>query len=177
MNFIFLHGPPACGKLTVARALSERTGIPVFHNHLVVDALSAVFAFGSEPFVRLREEMWLAVFAAAATEDRSLIFTFAPERTVRPSFVPNAVEAVESKGGRVRFVALSCSAEILAERVEDNARAAHGKLRSAALLRELTAAGAFDVAPPPQDLMLDTGVLSPEDAADRITSHFSLKSG
>jgi hypothetical protein len=49
---------------------------------LVVDLLTTVFPFGSEPFVRLREQMWTSVFADAARAGTSLIFTFAPESTV-----------------------------------------------------------------------------------------------
>lgn len=56
MELIFLHGTAASGKLTTARALDVLLGYPVFHNHLVVDTLTTVFPFGSEPFVRLREE-------------------------------------------------------------------------------------------------------------------------
>lgn len=71
MNLVFLHGTAASGKPTTARALESLVGYPVFHNHLVVDTLTTVFPFGSEPFVRLREEIWLQVFTAAArTADR-----------------------------------------------------------------------------------------------------------
>jgi hypothetical protein len=63
MRVVFIYGPVASGKLTVARALAERTGMALFHNHLVVDAVGAVFPFGSEAFVRLREQFWLAVIA------------------------------------------------------------------------------------------------------------------
>src|SRR5262245_61805419 len=55
MDLIFLHGPAASGKLTVARELVTLTGFRLFHNHLVVDALTAVFGFGTAPFIRLRE--------------------------------------------------------------------------------------------------------------------------
>ena len=68
MDLVFLHGPAASGKLTVARALEARVGLPVFHNHLVVDLLTTVFPFGSEPFVRLREQFWTSVFAEADLE-------------------------------------------------------------------------------------------------------------
>ena len=57
MNLVFLHGPAASGKLTVGRELSRRPGYRLFHNHLVVDAVTAVFEFGSESFVRLREKL------------------------------------------------------------------------------------------------------------------------
>ena len=61
MRLVFLHGAAAAGKLTTARELERLVGYPVFHNHLIVDALTAVFPFGTEPFVRLREEFWLKV--------------------------------------------------------------------------------------------------------------------
>jgi hypothetical protein len=79
MRLVFLHGVAASGKLTTALALQEQIHYPVFHNHLVVDALTTVFPFGSEPFIRLREQFWLQVFADAAQVDRSLTFTFTPE--------------------------------------------------------------------------------------------------
>ena len=82
MDLLFLHGGAAAGKLTTARALHARLGWPVFHHHLVVDLLTEVFLFGSPGFVRLREQMWLGVFAEAAAADRSLLFTFAPEASV-----------------------------------------------------------------------------------------------
>jgi hypothetical protein len=60
MKLLFLYGPVASGKLTIARELATLTGFALFHNHLVVDAVAAVFPFGSERFVKLREQFWLA---------------------------------------------------------------------------------------------------------------------
>lgn len=177
VNLLFLHGPPACGKLTVARAIEARVGWPVFHNHLVVDAVSALFPFGSPSFVRLREEFWLAAFETAAAEGRSFIFTFAPERTVSVGFPERAVAAVAARGGMVRFVALAASAEVIATRVEDEARGKHGKLKSRALLEDLSARGVFDVAPLPAELTIDTGALSPTEAAERIVAGLRLAAG
>ena len=34
---VWIYGPPASGKLTIARELSTLTQLPVFHNHLAVD--------------------------------------------------------------------------------------------------------------------------------------------
>jgi hypothetical protein len=168
MNLVFLHGPAASGKLTVGRELSRLTGYRLFHNHLVVDTVTAVFDFGSESFVRLREEMWLSVFREAALRGISLIFTFAPERTVRESFVGEAVAAIEGAGGRVLFVELTCLESELERRIEDRSRADFGKLRSTALFQELRAAGAFDYPKLPSGLTIDTGELEPTDAALRI---------
>jgi chloramphenicol 3-O-phosphotransferase len=170
MNLVVLHGPAAVGKLTVARELARLTGYRLFHNHLVVDAVTAVFDFGSEPFVRLREEIWLAVLREAARGGVSLLFTFTPERTVRESFVADAVAAIEREGGRVLFVELTCPPSELERRLENGSRAEFGKLRSKALFQELRAKGAFEYPKLPSDLTVDTAALSPEQAAALIHS-------
>ncbi len=61
MRFIFLHGLPGVGKLTVATELAKRTGFRVFHNHLAVDLVESLFEFGSLPFVELRGKLRLKV--------------------------------------------------------------------------------------------------------------------
>ena len=141
MKLVFLHGAPAVGKLTVARELAALTGFRLFHNHLTVDLVSSLFAFGSEPFVQLREQIWLAAFAEAARNNVSLVFTFNPERTVRESFVQETIEIVEGAGGEVVFVELTCAEEELEDRLEDASRKEFGKLASVAQYRSLKDAG------------------------------------
>ena len=176
MRLVFIHGPAASGKLTVARELAALTGMPLFHNHLVVDALLAVFPFASEAFVALREAMWLDVFHAAAAEKRSLIFTFHPEASVAPDFPERVATLVEAAGGRVDFVALHCASEVIEVRIEASSRRASGKLSSLALLRELEAQGAFAYPPlPPAAIEIDSGAMAPADAAARIGAALGLR--
>ncbi len=174
MRLIFIHGPAASGKLTIARELAAQTRLPLFHNHLVVDALLAVFPFGSPGFTSLRERMWLDVFAAACAEDRSLIFTFHPEASVAPDFPQRVAELVAGAGGRVDFVAVTCPADVVAARVEAPSRQASGKLSSLALLKELEAAGAFDYPELPAAVTVDSGALTPGQAADTIARQLGL---
>lgn len=174
MRLIFIHGPAASGKLTVARELAALSGLPLFHNHLVVDALLAVFPFGSPAFVELREAMWMDVFRAAADDRQSLIFTFHPEASVSPDFPERVAALVEAAGGRVDFVALTCAPETVAVRVEAASRQASGKLSSLALLRELEAQGAFAYPPLPAVITIDTGVVEPGEAAIRIYEGLEL---
>ena len=176
MKLIFLHGLPGVGKLTVARALAELTGFGVFHNHLTVDLVGAVFEFGSPPFVELREMIWLAVFSrAAAAKLGGLIFTFAFDRTVGGGFIESTREVIESSGGEVLFVELRCSPEELERRIEQPSRQGSGKLNSAARFRELSEAGAF-VNPgiPAARLVVDTTDISAPDAARLIVSKLGL---
>jgi hypothetical protein len=176
MELVFIHGPAGSGKLTVARELSRMTGLQLFHNHLTVDAVTAVFDFGSEPFVRLREQIWLSVFREAAQRHVSLIFTFTPERTVRASFIADTLNAVTSAGGRVLFVELTCPMDELERRIEHASRAQFGKLRSLELFRELNRTGAFEYPKlPDSGLSIDTSQTSPPQAAARICNFFSIK--
>ncbi|HLN98701.1 MAG TPA: AAA family ATPase [Pyrinomonadaceae bacterium] len=171
MKLIFLHGAPAVGKLTIARELAALTGFRLFHNHLTVDLVSSLFPFGSEPFVRLREQIWLAAFAEAARADVSLIFTFNPESTVREHFVQDAVKVVAAVGGRVVFVELTCAEGELERRIEAASRKDFGKLASVDQYRSLKAAGAFRFPKLPNGISLDTTNESPEDSAKLITAH------
>jgi predicted kinase len=176
VKLIFLFGLPGVGKLTVARELAKLTGFKLFHNHLVVDLVGSVFEFGSQPFVELREKIWLAVFSEAAAASLSgLIFTFAFDRTVRSTFIEHTREVIESSEGEIFFVELKCSTEVLEQRIEHPSRKSFGKLSDVADFRQLKEAGAFvDPGIPQERLVVDTTSLSASDAANLIVSKFGL---
>jgi hypothetical protein len=178
VQLVFIYGQAASGKLTVARQVAERTGLSLFHNHLVVDAVGAVFPFGSKSFVRLREHLWLEIIAEAARLDRSLIFTFAPEPTVAPDFAARVQAMVEAAGGKVIFVALTISAEEQERRIVDPSRAAFGKLRSLDLLRKLRGdfTACTDAMPSPV-ITIDITSTTAEDAACAIVGVMSAAAG
>jgi hypothetical protein len=174
MKLIFLHGPAAAGKLTVGRALHGLTGFRLFHNHLVVDTLLAVFPFGTPSFVRLREQIWLSVFRAAAKDGISLIFTFAPEATVNPGFIDEAVSTIQNAGGEICFVKLICPIAVLEERMENPSRDQFNKLKSVETFRELGQMGAYRFPDLPPGLTIDTSTIEPRESAIRICEHFQL---
>lgn len=174
MDLVFLHGPPAVGKLTVARALAARTGLKLFHNHLVLDAITAVFDYATPPYVRLREAIWLQMFEAAAAEGVSLVFTFMPEISVQPAFPERVRAAIRPHGGRLRLVELTCPVEALDDRLDAPSRADFAKLRDVAMMRDLRATGWLDYPMPPSELTLDTAALSPDAAAAAIQTGLNL---
>jgi hypothetical protein len=174
MDLVFLHGGPASGKLTTARELSNRLGYPVFHNHLVVDLLSAIFPFGSDPFVRLREQMWMSVFVEAAAARRSIIFTFAPEQTVTEGFPERVRLAVEGAGGRVHFVRLLVSDAEQERRIGNADRGEFHKLNDVQLLLTMRGTGGRGEQPP-VDLEIDTDVSTASASAEQIIKHLALQ--
>jgi hypothetical protein len=176
MRLIFLWGLPASGKLTVAKEVAAMTGWKVFHNHLTVDLLLSVFPFGSQEFIELREQIWLAVFEAAAKNATSgLIFTFNPENTVRQAFINDTLRVVSRHGGRVEFVEMLCEEGALEKRLDTPDRRAFEKLISVAKFRELRELGVFasPQMPVPQ-MRVDTSGQSPHEAAVEIVEGLGL---
>lgn len=168
-QLVFIYGQVASGKLTVARKLAEMTGMALFHNHLIVDAVAAVFPFGSEPFIRLREQFWLQVFRDATTTGRSLIFTFAPEPTVATDFAQKVQTLAARYGVTLLFVALTVGSEEQERRLVAKNRAAFGKMRDLDLLRALRPElAACMAAMPSAHLSLDTETLNAQESASAI---------
>jgi chloramphenicol 3-O-phosphotransferase len=177
VRLIVLYGMPAAGKLTVAQELKAITGLPVFHNHLVVDLLLSTFEFGSAPFVTLREEIWLAFFREAARANLpGLIFTFAPETTVQASFIPALVETVRGEGGSVEFAELVCPLDEIKRRIAEPSRREYGKLASVEMFEELHRKQVFrSMEMPEPKITVDTGTCTPAEAALLIARALDLR--
>jgi hypothetical protein len=178
MHCVFIYGPVASGKLTVATALQARSGLPLFHNHLAVDAALSLFEFGSPGFVRLRELIWLGAFREAAEAGRSFIFTFSPEASVPATFVGDAVNIIEHNGGRVFFVSLTCGDAVIEERIASASRSAFQKLTSLEQYRNLRSCAAFTFGPLPEPhLTIATDSVSAEDSALQICEFIARNEG
>lgn len=169
---VVLFGRPGAGKLTVGGELATLTGYRLLHNHLVVDLATALFAFGSPPFVALRERLWLeAVGAAVDARVPGVVFTFAPERTVTDDFLARLEARVTASGGRVRYVELRCAPDELERRLAAPSRRGTGKLHDVSLYRRLDADGVFaHPRMPDAELVVATDALAPADAARRIAA-------
>lgn len=170
MKLVVLYGRPAVGKLTVGQELAKQSGWRLFHNHLIVDALLAVFEFGSASFVELRERMWLDVFLHASSSGvAGLIFTFSPENTVRQEFITRLVADARARGDTVHLVELTCSDADAERRLVAASRQSTGKLTSLELYRNLKRDRAFDrPIMPPSDFSIATDGLLPSEAAQQI---------
>ncbi len=170
--------PTRHGQAHGSPELAGLTGYKLFHNHLAVDLLLSVFEFGSPAFVRLREDIWLSVFVAALNPEEELpglIFTFAPETTVRSEFLPNLLATFEKASADVLFIELTCPLPILRGRMGEESRKQHRKLASIETFDELYENGVFSTAHmPPPALTLNTSQMSPVEAASRIVRFFNL---
>ena len=184
-TLVFLIGPPAVGKMAVGLEVSARTGIPLFHNHLSIEAVLPVFGFGTEPFSRLvsgfRDRMFVE---AAESELPGLIFTYvwAFNEPGELKFVEKVKSIFESRDGRTVFVELWADLEtrvarnatelrLAAKPSKRDVEASRLRLLEADRLYQLSSQGAF---PFPDHLLIDNARLSPTVVADEIVTHFSL---
>ena len=174
-TLVYLYGPPAVGKLTVATELQRHTGFRLFHNHLTVNALREVFEFGTDAFTAVLHRTRLDVFETAAENGIDIIFTNnsvweVPDGRARfAAFADRARQRTEAGGGRAVFVQLLAPIDVLEDRVDSRSRQEHGKLLDPTRLNELLER--YDPTPlHPDDLIIDTSALSPAEAAEVIAA-------
>ena len=178
MKLILLYGPPAVGKLTIAKEIARLTGLKLFHAHLTVDLVEAIFPRGTPSFHKLVWDIRYAVFAEAAQAHLDgLIFTTVYGRD-RAQFIARCMEVVEPFGGEVCFVHVHCQAETLRQRVVSEDRTQYGKITSVALLNEFLSTlephAPFAAATRWASLSLNTDVLRPVEAAQQVIAHYRL---
>jgi hypothetical protein len=172
-TLVYLYGPPAVGKLTIAERLSALTGWPLFHNHLSVNAIRPIFGFGSRPFTDVVHRLRLDVFQTAMVEGVSLIFTNnsawggSDGRARFVAFASAARSAVASGGGRSSFVRLTAPAAVLEKRLANPSRKELDKLVDPSRLRELLES-LDDSALYEDDLTIDTSQCTAGEAAFMI---------
>ncbi len=177
MRLIFIHGPAAAGKYTVAKELAALTGAELYHNHLVVDEVLKIHAFGTPGFVAERDCRWRAYFArhpGAGTEN--VIFTFNPENSVPQAFIDWLFAELNRRSVALHSVELTASESVIEGRLGSVQRRQFRKLVDLALYRKLRDDGVF-ASPriPRTDLRIDTGTTAPAETAMRIARHFRLR--
>ncbi len=118
-ELLVLFGPPAVGKMTVGRALVDRSDFRLFHNHHTIEPLHEIFGQASPAFATLNAEFRRRVIEEAAAHGVRLVFTtvwnLAGERDA--VYIRGIVGPYVERGLPVRFVELSAD---LATRLDRN---------------------------------------------------------
>ena len=74
MKLVFLIGSGAVGKMTVGQELMKRTGLRLFHNHMTIEPVIAVFGDYNGKVVNEMREIIFREFAASDLP--GMIFTY-----------------------------------------------------------------------------------------------------
>lgn len=184
-TLVVIVGPPAVGKMTVGQELGALTGLPLFHNHLSIEAVLPVFPFGSEPFGRLVAEFRRRIFEEVVGSDLPgliLTYVWAFDQPGDRRFIDETRALFGRHGVRTVFVELFADLQTRLSRNETPERLlAKPSKRDVASSRERLLANdsryvlnSRDDFPFPEHLRIDNTDLSPRDAAQRIAAHFGL---
>ena len=169
MRLIFLHGPPAAGKYTIAQVLSRSHGVLNFHNHLTIEVAKSLFEFGTDEFWDLTHRLRRAALAARAEAGPAdVVFTNCYSSPHDDGNVAALEREITSRGGAFLPVFLECSGEELRRRVTAESRKEMRKLRTEEGLADFLATWNIVALDRPNTLVVRTDGRSPEDCAEEI---------
>lgn len=174
MKLIFLYGPPASGKLTIAEKLSERTGIPLFHNHLSRDLVKDIYGDKLRDNYGLVDRIRFDVLDYCSKNDTDLLFTYVYEGSDDDANVRDFMKTVEDNGGEVLFVELTANKEDLVGRVDNESRKKFKKLTDPAVMAEITKDMSIYSIPFVDSLKINTSNSGPDESVEAIVKAFEL---
>jgi len=189
MNFFLITGPPAVGKMTVAKALSERLDYKMLHNHDSIELALKFFFYGDAEFKKINEGVRTLVFetTAKSRELNGMIFTlvWAFDEQSDWDYVDRIKKIYQDEGWKFYIVELYADLNTRLERnVEPDRLAAKPSKRNIELsnqnLKETeekyqTSSGG-DMVKDENYLLIDNTLLTPHAVVDQIISHFKLTS-
>ncbi len=176
MKLVIIHGPPAAGKHTVGAEIARRTGFKLFHNHVTIDCVKSVLEFGGPEFWSLNTLIRVAIIAAAARQNISVIHTFCYEYAADDEQFAELVAAAEDNGGEVHIVLLRCDPDERKRRIGNESRVRIGKLTDPdSVDRPGKIIELSKPFPGRETLIIDTTRTSPDATASQIIETFGLQ--
>ena len=176
MKLVYLHGPPASGKYTIARELETLVGARNLHNHLTLDVARALFPFGTPEFWELVEGLRaLCLEAASRLPDAIVAYTTCYSDPHDAESLRAMERIVEDAGGQLMPVFLQCDTSELERRVADPSRAGMRKLRTVEGLREFLADWNITAVPRRSFITVATGHRTPRSCAEEIVERLGLQ--
>jgi hypothetical protein len=183
---LFVVGPPTVGKMSVGQAITERTGLRLFHNHISIELALRFFDYGTPAFHRVNGEIRrLVVGEVAASDLPGLVLTFVwafndPEDQ---AIIGGYAMPFRARGARVLFVELEagqaerlrrneCVSRLAEKPSKRDLEASRRRLLEHDARDQLNSGGKFDGRP--DYLRIDNTLLAPGEVAERVIGHFGL---
>jgi len=174
MKLIVIYGPPAVGKLSVAKELAKLTKYKVFHNHLTFDLVNSVFEVDKGKFWDYHNKLRFDMVKILVENKVNFITTFGYTKKF-PKPLDDIVKLVKKNKGKVYYVQLICDEEELYKRVKHPNRKNYRKIYHVNVLKSgLKKYGYFDIVPYNPNITIDNTRLSPKKAALKIKEYYKL---
>lgn len=174
LRHVLIYGPPAAGKLTVARALADRFGMVLLDNHLTVDVALRVLDFGAPQFWELVESLRGLLFEAAAAAGKHSVSTLVYGHPDDRPYVARVEEMAARCGVELSCVQLRPPIDVLHQRVRSESRLATPKIHDEETLSSVLARHDLYTPIEQTDLSIDNSGVSPDEVVDRIAAHLKL---
>lgn len=175
MKLLFIHGAPAAGKLTTAKAVQNRVGGRLFDNHAAIDVARTVFEFGAPGFWELVQTTRVLVLESASKQNLPLlVMTFVYADPIDLPTFEQFESIVRQADGEVLPVFLQCSVDEIARRAGNFDRATKHKMTSEKAIRDFMDRESVAPVPRPNCLVLDSETRSADLNAEQIIRHFGL---
>ena len=181
MKLVLIIGAGAVGKMTVGQALMRKTGLRLFHNHMMIEPVIDIFGrFDGQVISRLRE----VVFEEFLRSDLpGMIFTYmwAFDMPSDRAYI----EALAARFDEVYCVELIAPQEVRLQRNHTENRLAHKASKRDVALSDLRLQGEdahYRLVSQPGEipfpyLRLENANMTPDEAAERIIKAFGLERG
>lgn len=181
MKLVFIIGSGAVGKMTVGQELMKRTGLRLFHNHMMIEPVLEIFGGWRGDVVSKLRRVILEEFVNSDQEGMIFTYMWAFDMPSDREYLLDVAKLFEDKGGEVYCVELVASQEIRLQRNRTenrlNNKASKRNLEFSTNLilnedqnhRLVSREGEIPFA---NYLRIDNSQLSPEEAAELIKEHF-----
>ena len=175
VDLVLLHGPPATGKLTIARELRKLTGVRVFHNHLTLDVAKSLFDFGEPEFWDLVHDLRLMALRSYFEHGtQTAVTTWCYEEPEDHEMFVKIKSIATAANGRVLPVFLNCDIAYLENRVANAHRREMDKLNNVDQLRKVMSDKNYVAIPDKLCISLNSGTTAAKDNALEIVRQFGL---
>ena len=174
-KLLYLHGPPAAGKRTVAQAILDLTMGRLFENHAAIDFARTVLDFDAPGFWDLVHSARIIAFEKAAEHGVPLVvYTSCYSHPEDLPLLEAFERVLAPHGGLLLPVFLACSRRTLEERVGAADRVQRRKVTSKEGLDRCFSRWNLVPVPRPNCYIVDTDIAAPSEAARDVVAHFGL---
>lgn len=183
MKLVFLIGSGAVGKMTVGQELMKKTGLRLFHNHMTIEPVIAVFGYYHGKVVNEIRESIFREFAASDLPGMIFTYMWAFDQQADWDYVEHVKSIFAPYGTEFYYVELVAPQEVrlarnaTANRIRNkpskaDVEASNERLRQEdAHYRLVSNEGEI---PFGNYLRIDNSDLTPEETAQRIQEAFGL---